>query len=507
MYLQQPTATNPQGLSSQGSPETPPLEHPSEGDQPLDQCICPNVGTYWHLGKRKGSEQYVLASADGQHQYPVTVVEAYALRHFNGKYTVAHLQKYCQKTLKGNIPDDLVRQLLQKLMDWGIIAWMGEDTPQDDPPPPPPKSALKDCVQWLEHPEGYWILRNPEDVTFMQVNPQAKTIIEQLGAVPTEELVQRYNIPPDQLQLLLRQLTTTAMLEGTKPPTPPKRKFTPLRLLFFKVPLFNPDPYLEKPAQRLSWIWTKPFFLLWCGGMAWTTAAAFDERSHLLAFGQALLHHYGISLLLPFALLALFVVTLHELGHALTLKQYGGIVPEVGLLFMVLMPAAYTNTTDAYCLVKRRQRVLVVAAGVMVQFTIAAVAFWLWKGSVNNSWLSPVSFLLFFAALFTVAVNLNPMAKFDGYYLAVALTGINNLRSRSFGFYGDLLTLHPSQEKKRDQPILAAFAPLSLAYMIFVFGSILLLITHWTLDNIPTLAALLLLLWAIYYFFPEGSNS
>jgi putative peptide zinc metalloprotease protein len=52
------------------------------------------------------------------------------------------------------------------------------------------------------------------------------------------------------------------------------------------------------------------------------------------------------------------VVTLHELGHAFTLKYYGGIVPEIGLLIMMLMPAAYTNTTDSYCLVKRRQRIL-----------------------------------------------------------------------------------------------------------------------------------------------------
>ncbi|MDY7015187.1 MAG: hypothetical protein SVX43_16635, partial [Cyanobacteriota bacterium] len=194
---------------------------------------------------------------------------------------------------------------------------------------------------------------------------------------------------------------------------------------------------------------------------------------------------------------------LHELAHAFTLKQYGGMVPEMGVMLMCLFPAAYTDTTDAYCLVKRRQRVLVVAAGVLCQLGVAAIAFWLWMVAVPGSGLNVGSYLLLAAALFTVAINLNPLAKFDGYYLAVAATGINNLRSRSFLFYLKLMTGKPIEEKARDAWILALYAPLSLAYLWLVFGFLFARLADWILMNAPFLTLTLLALWAIYYFFPS----
>jgi putative peptide zinc metalloprotease protein len=279
-----------------------------------------------------------------------------------------------------------------------------------------------------------------------------------------------------------------------------------LQLLFFKVPLFNPDRYLAQPAYFLRWIWTKPFFLLLLAFLVGSFVFGLNRSAQILYTGNWLWQRQGATLALPFGLLAMLVVTIHEFGHALTLKQYGGIVPEMGLLFMMLMPAAYTNTTDSYSLVKRRQRVLVVGAGILCQLTIGAIAFWLWYFSVDNSWLKPISYLLMVAALFTVAVNLNPMAKFDGYHLAVALTGINNLRDRSFKFYINLLTGKLIEEVPQDRWILAVYAPLSLLYISVIFGNIFRWVIYWIIEHIPTTALLLLLIWAIYYFFPRQES-
>lgn len=92
-----------------------------------------------------------------------------------------------------------------------------------------------------------------------------------------------------------------------------------------------------------------------------------SQSQEIFQEGQQLWAQAGATLILPFILLMMLVVSMHELGHAFTLKHYGGIVPEIGLMFMCLMPGCYTNTTDSYCLVKRRQRALVVGAGVLVQ--------------------------------------------------------------------------------------------------------------------------------------------
>jgi putative peptide zinc metalloprotease protein len=145
-----------------------------------------------------------------------------------------------------------------------------------------------------------------------------------------------------------------------------------------------------------------------------------------------------------------------------------------------------------------------VGAGVLTQVAIAAIAFWTWEAATDGSWLDTSSYLLMMAALLTVALNLNPLAKFDGYYLAVAVTGINNLRSRSFKFYSDLLHLRPSWEKPRDRWILAAYAPLSFLYILSVFGFILFRFANFALSDFRETTLMLLVIWLIYFYFPRN---
>ena len=464
-------------------------------DTSISYPKCPDLTAYWQLRKLPNAKHFSLKAKGIDLRHNFNDKEAFALQHFNGKWTVVQIQKRAQKHFAKKLPPNFVRELIEKLIALDILESASE--------PENRGIQLKSSIELISHPEGHWILRNPEDITHMQLCPRGKTIVEQLQAYPPEEIVKQGEFQPAEIKDILGQLRVTAMIAGTKPPQPPKKKFNPLQLLFFRIKLFNPDPYLLTPAKLLAWIWTKPFFLILCAFLSLSTVVGLNHRAHILLTGQTLWQNYGATLIISFGLLAVLVVTIHELGHALTLKHYNGIVPEVGLLFMFMMPAAYTNTSDSYCLVKRRQRVFVVGAGILTQLTVGGTAFWLWQISVESSWLYQSSYLLLIAALFTIAVNLNPLARFDGYHLLVALTGINNLRKRSFDYYRDLLTFTSIEEPKQIQPILAAYAPFSFAYIIFVFGSIFRLIIHWSLDNIPMMAFLLLLAWAIYYFFPR----
>ncbi|WP_199295727.1 hypothetical protein [Trichocoleus sp. FACHB-591] len=460
--------------------------------------ICPDITPYWRLGQIASSNQVVLLALHTKRQLRFSMTEGYALRFFTGQFTVSQVQTLCERQFGNNAVSCLVTELLQTLMTLEVLALPSESTTSTKSGP-----QLKSCVQWVEHPEGYWILRNPEDVTYLQVSDRDKAVIDQLGQLSPTEIVQTYTVSPSQLQHLLQLLAATGMLVGSIPATPPKRKFTPMQLLFFKVSLFNPDPWLNQHIDLLRWVWSLPFCLGLSFFLACSAIIGLDQWDGILQIGQQIWATQGATVLLPFGLLAMLVVTIHELGHAFTLKHYGGIVPEIGLMFMFFMPAAYTNTTDAYALVSRSQRVLVVAAGVLCQIIIAAIALCLWNWSVDGTWLNTASYLLMVAALFTVAVNLNPLARFDGYYLAVALTGINNLRSRSFGFYANLFRRRPLQEKPRDCWILATYAPFSFAYVLLVFGVIFYQVLDWTLTNIPTIALTLLTLWAIYFYWPS----
>jgi putative peptide zinc metalloprotease protein len=470
--------------------------------------ICPDISTYWQLAKVRGQDQVILKSIHSERQFRFSIPEGYALQYFTGQLTVDQIQGCCQQQFQDAISNNLaisshlVIELLQKLIALGILA-LPDAQAHPTPTSPNQLPQLKACVQWIRHPDGYWILRNPEDVTFLQVSDRDKSVISQFGQQPLATIASSYNITRDELRYLLQLLTATAMLSGTKPPKHTRRKFNPLQLLSFKIRLFNPDAWLTRHVNKLRWIWTTSFCSILCFFLAWSMLVGLNQSAEIFATGQQLWTTQGRHILLPFALLMMLVVSLHELGHAFTLKHYGGIVPEIGLLFMCFMPGCYTNTTDSYCLVKRQQRTFVVAAGVLVQLIIWAIALWVWNFSNPNTWLHTFSYLLMVAALFTVALNLNPLSKFDGYYLAVALSGINNLRSRSFQFYGNLLRFQPSSEYLRDALILAAYAPFSFAYILLVFSHLWLGLGDWVFTHIPVTALFLFGLWVIYFYSPQ----
>lgn len=435
----------------------------------------------------------VLYAIDSSHQFCFSAAEGYALRYFTGYYRITHVQQLCQQHYGDQISAQHVVELVQKLIEFGLLA---------SATPPTPQVQLKAVVHWIQHPDGYWILRNPEDVTFLQVSERDKHCIEQLQQYSLETVAQAYQISVSDLQYLLRLLRVTGMIAGTQPPQPSRGKFTPLHLTFFKLRLFNPDPWLNHWVTRLGWIWTQSFFVLLIMVLLATVVMGLHERAELQLTAQLLLSHKTPSTALAFIGLSAIVITLHELGHALTLKHYRGIVPEMGLMFMLLVPVAYTNTSDQYSLPSRRQRALVVAAGVLCQLAIASLAFWVWNSAARGSWLSSASFLLLVAALLTVAVNLNPLARFDGYYLSVALSGINNVRRRSFQFYRDLFSGRQTKEQGQTQWVLAAYAPFSFLYLLTVFGFLLLRLGDWTLTHLPLTALVVLALWAVYFFTP-----
>lgn len=462
--------------------------------------ICPDLRTYWQLAQVKrdapGDRRVVLRSPQSGDRHVFNAAEGYALRYFVGKYSIDNIQQRCQQEFT-LVDVELVRQLVAKLIDRGILARTDRKTTANaaaDASPP----RLKDGVTWVRHPDGYWVLRNTVDRTYLQVSDRDRqAIAAKLGDDPNPK--SRPEPDPQQWRKLLQLLAATGMLEGTAPQKPKRGKFNPMQLLFFKVPLLNPDRWLTAHIDKLRWLWTRGFALTLVAFLVASTVIGLSQWGAIVEIGAQLWQSSGSSLMLPFVLLVMAVVSVHELGHAFTLKHYGGLVPEVGLLFMCLFPAAYTNTSDSYCL-SRWRRIQVVGVGVLTQVAIAAIALWTWNFAVEGSGLYITSYLLMVAALFTVALNLNPLAKFDGYHLAVAVTGINNLRSRSFGFYKALLTRQPLRETPEDCRILAVYAPLSLLYLCGVFGFLFLRLSSWTLTNIPAIAFFGLCVWAIYYF-------
>jgi putative peptide zinc metalloprotease protein len=201
--------------------------------------------------------------------------------------------------------------------------------------------------------------------------------------------------------------------------------------LFLKVPLVAPEPFLRATQHFVA-----PFFTKHVQA---AIAALGVIGLYLVSreWDSFLLEARGLATLTGVASIAavLFVVkAFHEFGHAYTAIRYGCRVPSMGLAVMMMAPMLYTDVTDAWRLQDRKQRLAIDAAGVSVELGLACLATLLWA-FLPDGMLRHVAFLVATTSwIMSIAINLNPFMKFDGYYMLGDMLRIDNLMPRSFEF-------------------------------------------------------------------------
>ena len=254
--------------------------------------------------------------------------------------------------------------------------------------------------------------------------------------------------------------------------------------LFFKVPLCNPDTMLRQTLPLVAPIFTRAFaiivLLIGIVGLYFVSR----QWDAFLASGAALLTLEGAGL---FAVTLFAVKVLHELGHAYTAIRFGCRVPSIGLAFMMMAPLLYADVTDAWRLGDRRKRLLIDAAGVIVELGVACIATLLWVFLPDGT-IRQVAFLLATTSwIMSIGVNLNPLMRFDGYYILGDLIKIENLQARAFDFgvwrMRELLlglgAPPPETLSRRLQITLTLYAWTIWLYRLVLFTGIALVVYHY----------------------------
>lgn len=253
--------------------------------------------------------------------------------------------------------------------------------------------------------------------------------------------------------------------------------------LFFKVPLVHPQAFL----QRTLWI---------ARMLASRTATALLAMTGLIGlylvsrqwdeFLATFAGLWSIEGALSFAIAIVFVKVLHELGHAYTAVNYGCRVPAMGVAFMVMTPILYTDVTDAWRLGSRRSRLAIDAAGVVAELKLAALATFLWPFLPPGTLKGIVFVIATTSWLMSLAINLNPFMRFDGYYILADLMGISNLQPRAFAlarwrlreFLFGLGEPAPELLPPGRRRQLIAYAVATWIYRLVLFIGIALLVYH-----------------------------
>src|SRR5690606_20540021 len=126
-----------------------------------------------------------------------------------------------------------------------------------------------------------------------------------------------------------------------------------------------------------------------------------------------------------------FFKILHELGHGLFTKVWGGQVNECGVVIVAGTPLPYVDASAATGFHTKRQRLMVSAAGMAVELFLAALALLLWVQLSDGFARSFLYNIIIIGSVSTLFFNGNPLMRFDGYHLLTDAFDLPNLATRA----------------------------------------------------------------------------
>lgn len=297
----------------------------------------------------------------------------------------------------------------------------------------------------------FWVVKDPLGLEFFRFNEQEFALISWLdGTASLDDLKQQFEkrfaphrIKHNQLQRFLIDLHKKSLLvslvsgqgrhlkkigDKKRWKKLKERISNPLVIRWRGV---NPDRFLTWLTPKVGWLFSLPtvalaiMFML--SALLWLGSHFQEAAARMPAMGEFFSHTNWLLL----GVVMMLVKVLHELGHGIVFKRYGGHCHEIGVMFLVFMPTLYCNTSDSWLLKNKWQRAAIGAAGLYLELILAAFATFGWWFSqpgmfqyicLNTMILSSISAVLF---------NGNPLLKFDAYYILSDVIEIPNLQQRS----------------------------------------------------------------------------
>ncbi|CAA6801344.1 MAG: Unknown protein [uncultured Sulfurovum sp.] len=341
--------------------------------------------------------------------------------------------------------------------------------------------------------EEWYVLKDSFNNKFFRIKPEAYKFIVRLHTDASveeiwEEYLSKYPLiapTQDEVVKLLSQLHLNNLLffknkaqseEVFERYKEQKRKFLKSKVmsfLFIKVPLFNPNRFLDSIHPLTKAIFSRFGFLLWLVMIIYALKIVIDNSSLVSSQVQGMLSPNN----LVYLYITLFLLKiLHEFGHAMVCKKFGGPVHTLGLMFLVFTPLPYMDASSSWGFRNRWQRVFVGSAGMLVELFIAAVATVIWINT-GDGFIHALSFnVMIIGSVSSLIFNANPLLKLDAYYMLSDVLEIPNLAKRAnqqfFYFFRKNLfkvaNIFPPGRTSKEVFWLNTYAVLSYLYRLLV---------------------------------------
>src|SRR5262245_6489246 len=352
----------------------------------------------------------------------------------------------------------------------------------------------------------YYVVKDPVSLRYYRFKEQEHFLLGFMdGSLTLDEAQKEYEkrfrperLTLEDLEAFAQQLITAGLAQNESPQAGKllldqrrKRKRSQLlqaitNVLYIKIPLFDPDKVLSKMLRYLGFVFSIWFFLLSVGVML---AAILLVTTHFDTFRSKLpsYHEFFSFKTIVYLWISLGVVkVIHEFGHGLSCKKFGGEVHEMGLLFLVFSPCLYANVSDAWTLPSKWKRIIISAAGIYVELVIAAIATWVWWNTPKDPFINNMSLsLMVVCSVSTVVFNANPLMRYDGYYVLADWIEIPNLRERSNRYLTNLFLEHALGVEVQPEPYMALWRRI-----LFVIYAVTSYIYRWVITFV--------ILWFLY---------
>ncbi len=339
----------------------------------------------------------------------------------------------------------------------------------------------------------HWHLGDPEAVL--------GAVAAEMPMPPDADFLEQWLLFLHQHQLLAR--AGKAGVQALAALVPPRRsRWQSLihNYLFFRIPLANPDRFYGWLAPHLRCLFSPAVWVvLAILGLSalWQLLGQWDRftATFSYAFSVEGLLWLGVSLLL--------LKTAHEMGHGVAARHHGLHVTRTGIAFLVLWPVLYTDVNDIWKLGDWRRRLQISVAGVATELGLAVLATWGWLLLPEGPLQSALFIVATTAWILSLAINLNPLLRFDGYYLLSDLLDYPNLQEDAFAAarYG-VRRLTGLQEERPSSGHLAHWPLAAFGYATWLYRAALFSGIAWFVyTSFPKLLgvplALVELLWFI----------
>ena len=199
-------------------------------------------------------------------------------------------------------------------------------------------------------------------------------------------------------------------------------------MLFMRIPLWDPDRWLERNRAAIAILFTRGALALALAVVLWAAfefviagSSAWNQAANILQFNNLILLYFAVFL----------SHLLHELAHAAVCKHFGGEVRTMGVMLLLLTPLPYVDVSASWSFRDRYHRVLVDAAGMLMDLLVGALATIVWAYTPPGTANELAYNLMFSTVLYTLLFNINPLMRFDGYYILSDLLQIPNLHEQS----------------------------------------------------------------------------